>query len=243
MRTRDVELGYLALPNGQGESSVPGVVMIHDVWGLYDHYRDLARRLADEGFGVLALDLYRRHADLQILQIEDPGSWIRDLSDPEIQSDVEAAAAFLAGEPATSGRKVAVVGFCMGGMYALLAGCGARGIAAVVPFYGLLSHDHGLLYSEQGLDRARKPRSPLDAANELQCPLLGFFGAEDSFVPPDDVRELERRAAAAGQPAEVVIYPGAGHAFMNDTREEAYRPEAARDAWQRMLVFLRNQLG
>jgi carboxymethylenebutenolidase len=239
MLTRDVDLGYLALPERQGQSSVPGVVMIHDVWGLYDHYRDLARRLAGEGFGVLALDLYRRHAEVKI---EDPGAWIRGLSDPEVQSDVEAAAAFLAREPATRGRKVAVVGFCMGGMYALLAGCSAHGISAVVPFYGLLSHSHGLLHSELGLDPERKPRSPLAAAADLQCPLLGFFGAEDNFVPPDDVRELERRTAESGQNVEVVSYPGAGHAFMNDTREEAYRPEAARDAWQRMLVFLRNQL-
>jgi carboxymethylenebutenolidase len=239
MLTRDVELGCLALPAGQSESSLPGVVMIHDVWGLYDHYRDLARRLAEEGFGVLALDLYRRRGDVKI---EDPGSWIRNLSDPEIQLDVEAAAAFLAAEPATRDRKVAVVGFCMGGMYALLAGCGAKGVSAVVPFYGLLSHEHGLLHSDAGLDPERKPRSPLEAAGELQCPLLGFFGAEDGFVPLDDVRELERRAGETGQPVEVIVYPGAGHAFMNDSRPEAYRPEAAADAWQRMLVFLRRQL-
>ena len=240
MLTRDVDLGYLALPDGQGESSLPGVVMIHDVWGLYDHYRDLARRLAEEGFGVLALDLYRRHGDVKI---EDPGSWIRNLSDPEIQADVEAAAAFLSAEPATRDRKVAVVGFCMGGMYALLAGCGAKGVSAVVPFYGLLSHEHGLLHSDAGLDPERKPRSPLEAVSELQCPLLGFFGAEDSFVPPDDVKELELRASETGESVEVISYPGAGHAFMNDSRPEAYRPEAAADAWQRMLVFLRCQLG
>lgn len=253
MQTREFELGYFAAPSPQSGTPLevssqaetyPGVVILHDVWGLYDHYRDLARRFAEAGFVALSLDLYRREAKVKI---DDPGGWIRELSDPAVQADVEAGVAFLAGEDATQGHQIGVVGFCMGGMYALLAGCapatsaGAR-VSAVVPFYGLLSHEHGLLYTESGLDPKLKPRSPLEAAADLRCPLLAFFGADDPYIPTADVSELEQRLAPTQQPFEVVVYPDAGHAFMNDTRAEAYRPEAAHDAWDRMLSFLRLHL-
>ena len=151
-----VELGYLAFPD---DGPVPGVVMIHDVWGLADHTRDLARRLAGDGFAVLALDLYRREAEVKI---EDPGVWMRGRSDPQAIADVEEAAAFLRVHESVAGRRVGVTGFCMGGMYALLAACGARGVDASVAYYGLLSHTHGILYDEAGLDPAKKPRQPLD---------------------------------------------------------------------------------
>lgn len=234
--TAEVALGYLAHPD-PGPS--PGVVMIHDVWGLADHTRDLAGRLAAEGFAVLAVDLYRREASVKI---ENPGRWMRDLSDPQVLSDVQAGVDFLAAAPCSAGRRIGVTGFCMGGMYALMAACACTGLSAGVPYYGLLSHAHGLLHDPAGLDPARKPREPLDYAPGLRCPLLGFFGAKDEFVPTDDVRELERRLAKAPHAAEIVLYPEAGHAFLNDTRKDAYRPDAAADAWARMVAFLRREL-
>lgn len=236
VQTRETELGYFAHPD---EGVHPGLVMIHDVWSLSDHYKDLARRLADRGFGVLALDVYRREPSLEI---EDPGAWMRALNDPQVESDIAEAVRFLKAQPATEKRAVGALGFCMGGMYALLAGCGVRGIAAVAPFYGLLSHEHGLLFSESGLDPVAKPRSPLQAVRELSCPALAFFGAEDDFIPLSDVEELKRNAAHSGQALEAVVYPGAGHAFMNETRPEAYRPEAAREAWERMTQFFQGHL-
>lgn len=236
MKTQDLELGYLAHP---ATGRHPGVIMIHDVWGLADHTRDLARRLAAEGFAVLAVDLYRREATVEIT---DPGAWMKGLSDVQVLEDLEAAAAWLAELPAVDGGPVGITGFCMGGMYALLAACSCTGLAASVPFYGLLSHQHGILHSEEGLDPARKPREPLDAAADLGCPLLAFFGDQDDFVPLSDIEELRDRLGAASHPADVVVYPGAGHAFMNDTRPEAHRPEIARQAWARMVEFLRKRL-
>jgi len=235
--TEETPLGFLATPAEGG--AAPGVVMVHDVWGLSDHTRDLARRLATEGLAVLAVDLYRREA---AVEIRDPGAWMRSLSDPQVLDDLGAAGAALAERPECSGR-VGVVGFCMGGSYALMAACQDRGFAAAVPFYGLLSHAHGLLHDPEGQDPAHKPREPLAMAPELGCPLLAFFGDRDEFVPLDDVRALERALAPAAAGAEVVIVPGAGHAFMNDTRPEAFQPEAAERAWRRMLEFLKNRLG
>ena len=236
MNERATELGHHVWPDGE---PLPGVVMIHDVWGLSDHTRDMARRLADGGFSVLALDLYRREAQVEI---ENPGVWMRALSDPRALADVEEAAAALAAHPSCSGR-VGVVGFCMGGMYALLAACGGSGISASVAFYGLLSHQHGILYDEAGLDPARKPREPLEAAADVACPLLCHFGDADDFVPLADIDALRDRLDGAAAAAEVVVYPGCGHAFMNDTREDAYRPETAALAWERTLAFFRANLG
>jgi carboxymethylenebutenolidase len=237
MKSSTIDLGFLAHP----DSGVhPGVVLIHDVWGVSDHTRDLTRRLAEEGYGVLAVDLYRRESELAI---ENPGVWMRALSDPRAVSDVQASVDFLSSHPATAGRSVGVIGFCMGGMYALLAACSCKGLSAAVPFYGLLSHRHGLLYAEEGLEPALKPREPLDAAADLTCPLLGIFGGRDEFIPMSDIEELEKRLGAIAQPTEVAVYPEAGHAFLNDTREDAFRPEDAQHAWARMVVFLRAHLG
>jgi carboxymethylenebutenolidase len=233
---QDVELGFLAHPES---GSHPGVVLLPDVWGLAAHPRDLARRLAREGFGVLALDLYRRESEVRI---ENPAAWIRDLSDPQVLDDVQQAVDLLAGEGPTAGRPVGVVGFCMGGMYALLAACACRGLSAAVPFYGMLAYERGFLGGE-ALDPAKKPRQPLDAVADLTCPLLAFFGADDEYVPVSDVEILEQRLSASPQPSEVVVYPGAGHAFLNDTRPDAFRPAIAKQAWERMLAFFGEHLG
>jgi carboxymethylenebutenolidase len=87
--------------------------MIHDVWGLKDHTRDMATRLAREGFHVLAIDLYRDFANKEI---KEPGPWIRDLSDPEILADIRAGVSFLSAQPASAGQRAGVLGFCMGGV-------------------------------------------------------------------------------------------------------------------------------
>jgi len=231
MGERDVELGFWVGPDAGAH---PGVVLLHDVWGLSEHSRDLSRRLAREGYCVLALDLYRRDWPARI---EDPGAWMRGLSDPQVLADVQAGIDFLAQRPETGGARIGVTGFCMGGMYALMAACACRGLAGAVAFYGLLSHAHGILHAEAGLDPTRKPRSPLAMASALRCPLLAFYGDGDQFVPMSDVRALETELARSGEPAEIVVYPGAGHAFMNDTRPEAFRPEIAKLAWERTCGF------
>jgi len=237
VQTQNVDLGYLAYPDSPDPS--PGVVLIHDVWGLADHPRDLADRLAAEGFSVLAVDLYRRR---ERVEIADAAAWIRELDDSEVLQDLSAAARLLAEHPSVAGRPVGLIGFCMGGMYAVLGACLCREFSAAVPFYGLLSHQHGMLYSEAGLDPARKPHEPLAVAGELRCPLLGFFGAEDAMVPVADVHRLERELAASDSPSEIVVVEGAGHAFMNDTRPEAYREQSAQQAWARMTEFLHRTL-
>lgn len=233
MREEALELGHLAAPDAGAQ---PGVVMIHDVWGLADHTRDLARRLAGEGFAVLAIDLYRKTGRPRITDPASAQAWIRELPDPLVLETLQEGVDFLAAHPGVGGRKLGITGFCMGGQYALLGACGCRGLCAAVVFYGMLAY-------AKGLDPARKPRAPLDAVQDLGCPLLGLFGADDPLIPVSQVEELERRLAKTGRAHEVKVYAGAGHAFMNDRRPEMHRPAVAQDAWGRMVPFFRRHLG
>lgn len=231
MRSGTHPFGFLVRP---GDGSYPGVVMIPDVWGLSDEYRRQATRLAGEGFAVLVIDPYRKtgRGDFK----DPPGAlaWIRSLPDPVMLETVQDGIDALAAMP-SAGRKIAVMGFCMGGQYALLAGASCRGLSACAPFYGMVRYD-------AGLDRARKPIAPLDAVRRVGCPVLGFYGMEDPIIPNDDVDALRTALAASGQPWDIRLYAGAGHAFMNESRPEMYRPAAAGDAWSRLVEFMRERL-
>jgi len=232
MDTQETDYGFLALAG----AASPGVVMLPDVWGLADHTRDLARRLAADGFSVLALDIYRKTGKGDFADPAGAMAWIRELSDPVILETVQEGIDVLASNPGVAGGRVGITGFCMGGQYTLLAACSCRGLSACAPFYGMVRY-------ADDLDPARKPRSPLAALADLTCPVLGFYGEEDPIIPLADVRELEERLGAGSQPAEIRTYAGAGHAFMNSTRPEMHRPEADTDAWSRLVPFLHSHLG
>jgi carboxymethylenebutenolidase len=228
----DTLRGYAARPADGGPR--PGLVLIPDVRGLSDHYRDVARRFAAEGFAVLAVDLYSREGAPDLPDMAAVARCIAALPDPRVLGDVASAVAHLAGRPETAGRQIGITGFCLGGQYTLMAACTVPGVSAAVSWYGMLR------YAERN---ARKPESPLDLAPRLACPWLGLFGEDDALIPRADVDELRGILAAAGKEFEIVTYPGAGHAFFNDTRPDAYRPAVAADAWPRAVAFLRRHLG
>jgi carboxymethylenebutenolidase len=223
--------GVLALPGTDGPH--PGVVVVPDVRGLYAHYEEVAQRLAENGFAALALNLYARGESPDTSDMEQVFRFMRELPDRQVLGDLQAATDWLAARPETRGRSIGITGFCMGGKYTILAACRCTGLRAAVAWYGMLSVGE--------LDE-RNPEHPLDALAELRCPLLGLFGKDDPIVPLADVERLEQAAAGSCQQVEVVVYPGAGHAFANDSRPDAYRPEAAEDAWRRSLLFLHRVL-
>ena len=227
-----VPLGaYVARPDGAGP--FPGLLLIHDVRGLYDHYRDVAHRFAGEGFFTVALDLYSREGAPELPDMPSVFRWMRALPDRRVLADLGAAVDGIAAYPDVRADAVAVTGFCMGGQYALMAACTVKRLAACVSWYGMLR------YAEK--DEA-KPASPLDLAPQLSCPYLGLFGAEDPIIPVADVEELRSILAREGKTFEIEVYEGAGHGFFNDTRPEMFRPTVAAQAWQRAIGFLREHL-
>ncbi len=233
-----VPLGRFHRPSDA--EALPGLVLVHDVWGPSEHSHDLAADWAREGFGVLEIDLYR---DLGDVAIEDVGAWIRGLSDPDVIADLEAGADWLTNEStACRGRPVGITGVCMGGMFTLLAACHSDRFTAAAPFYGMLSYDEGMLAEEGGRDLSRKPASPIECAERLRCPTLASFGCEDGFIPDAHVDALEAGFAKSGQRYEIDRHEAAGHAFLNRTRAEAYREDASAAAWARVVPFLHETL-
>ena len=223
--------GYAAWP--AAGSALPALVLVPDVRGLSEHYRDVARRFAAEGFFALAVDLYSREGAPVLPDMAAVFRWMRALPDARVLADLAAAVDFLATRPEVCADAIGITGFCMGGQYALMAACTVRRLAACVSWYGMLR------YAETD---AMKPQSPLALAPDLGCPYLGLFGAEDAIIPTADVEELRAVLARTGKTFETQVYPGAGHALFNDTRPDAYRPEVAADAWPRAVAFLRRHL-
>jgi len=221
--------GHLA-PASKG-SDAPGLVLIPDVHGLSDLYREIGARFAERGFETLVVDLYSREGAPKLASPAEAMKWIATLPDPRILGDLQAAVDHLAA--ARQARPVGITGFCMGGQYALMAACTVPGLAACVSWYGMLR------YAEKD---AVKPASPLDLAPELRCPYLGLFGEEDAIIPNADVAELRAILEREEKTHEIVTYRGAGHAFFNDTRKEVYKPDASADAWRRTVDLFRAAL-
>ena len=224
--------GYGAWPHTGAPH--PGLVLLHDVRGLSEHYRDVARRFAAEGFFTFALDLYSREGAPDLPDMAAVFRWMRALPDGRVLDDIGAAVAVLAARSDVRTDAIGITGFCMGGQYALMAACTVKRLAACVSWYGMLR------YAETS---ELKPSSPLALAPRLGCPYLGLFGAEDAIIPLADVEELRAILTRERKTFEIKIYPGAGHAFFNDTRPDAYRADAAADGWGRAVTFLHRPLG
>lgn len=238
-QSETTERGRFHRPEQEG--SFPGLVLVHDVWGLSEHSQALATELAGVGFGVLEIDLYRGLGDAPI---EDPGARIRSLVDAEILADLDAGAGWLANESSVCrGRRIGIVGVCMGGTFSFLAACQSDRFAAAAPFYGILSYDEGLIAGPDGRDHVKKPASPIEAAALLHMPLLASFGGQDTFVPDDHVDALEAGLGESGLAFEIDRYPDAGHAFLNRTRADAYHEASSIAAWARATRFLLAELG
>jgi len=195
-----------------------GIVVAHEWWGLNSEIRDEARRLSREGYVVIVPDLYRGKTTT------DPDAareMARGLDEARALNDLAAAIGWLRGQPDMQKSKLGVVGFSMGGSLSQrLALAHPELLSAAVMFYG-------------------RPETDPAVLKTLAVPLQAHFGATDSTSTRADA--LKQSLTAAGKDAEVYVYPGAGHAFMND-EGASYHRDAARQAWARMLAFLQRHL-
>jgi carboxymethylenebutenolidase len=210
--------GYLAKPGGKGKH--PGLIVIQEWWGLNDWIRQQADRYAKEGYLSLAPDLYRGKST------SDPNiahELMRGLPQDRAIADLKAAFDYLANRKDVDPKRIGVIGWCMGGGYALDLTLAEPRIAATVINYGHLMAD------------------PASIA-KIHSPILGNFGANDQGIPPADVRAFDAALKKDGKSSDIKIYEGAGHAFMNPNNKSGYLESAAHDAQSRIGAFLAKTL-
>lgn len=209
-------MGYLAKPAGDGP--FPGVIVIQEWWGLNDHIKDVARRFANEGYVALAPDLYH---GVVTTEPDEARKQVMALDMAEAVKEIQRGVDYLQAQSFVAGPKVGVVGFCMGGGLVLQTALVEDDMGAGVVFYG-------------------SPLSPEQAA-QVKAPILGQYGADDGGISVESVEQMHAAFTEAGIANDVTIYEGAPHAFFNDTRE-SYRPEAAKEAWQKALAWFQKYL-
>src|SRR5579885_2267826 len=210
--------GIIYTPTGKGP--FPGIIAIHEWWGLNDWVKEQASKLADQGYVALALDLYRGKV---ATTPEEAHEIMRGVPEDRAKRDLQAAYQYLASLSNVKKDRIGAIGWCMGGGYSLDVALLEPNLAADVINYGHLATD---------------PK----ALKKINAPILGLFGAQDKGITPDDVRKFGETLDKLGKKIDVKIYDDAGHAFENPNNKQGYLEADAADAWKRTVAFLNTTL-
>ena len=203
-----------------GKGPFPGIVVIHEWWGLNDWVKEQASKLADQGYAALAIDLYRgKVATTPDLAHE----LMRGVAEDRAARDLHAAVEFLKSQKNVNKDRIGSIGWCMGGGYSFNVALQEPTLTADVINYGHLATDPEQL-------------------KKINASILGVFGGQDRGIPVDDVKKFEQTMKQLGKKVEIVIYPDAAHAFENPNNKQGYRANDAADAWKRTVDFLANTL-
>lgn len=222
---------FLVIP---GECvGLAAVIVCQEAFGINTHIKEVCRRFALDGYVALAPDMYHRSGKLLTYSYDDPRRRepFSALTNLGVESDINTALDFLTSLPQVDAARIGTVGFCVGGFMAFLAACRTR-VATSVCFYGggIVNHRVGLLL---------EPILP--EAPRIAVPVLCLFGELDASIPSAEVEAIEKALTAQSLGHELVVYPGANHGFFCDERS-SYKPDAASDAWQRTIQWLKRHL-
>lgn len=214
--------GYLAQPAALADDQLlPCLIVIHEWWGLNPQIKGVARQLALQGYRALAVDLYGKPATSEVKTARKYMKECFKVKDEYCMDCLKQAVEYL--QRQQSSLKIGVVGWCLGGMFSLqLALSMPSAIQACVVYYGNLETD-------------------LEKLKLLETPVLGIFGGADRGIPLDSVRAFETALETLDKHHEIHVYPEADHAFCNPSGNH-YQEKEARDAWNKMLVFLSTYL-
>ena len=217
---------YRAHP--EGKPAAPVVLVVCEIFGVHEHIKDVARRLAKLGYYAIAAEHFIRHGDVRTApDMAGVQAIVGKKADASVMADLDAAVAFAKGEGALVDR-LAITGFCWGGRITWLYAAHNRALKAGVAWYGRVT----------GPTDANRPKHPQDVAGEIKAPVLGLYGEKDQGIPVEGVQKLVDAVKAAGGKAELVVYPDAPHAFHADYRP-SYREAAAKDGWARLQAWLK----
>jgi len=212
--------GYLGRPVGEGPW--PAVIVIQEWWGLDNQTESIVDRFAGlpSPYFAFAPDLY--HGELALLGDDEKATALVQKYGPSAPDDLFKTFDALKTHEDCSGR-IGSVGFCFGGRMSLVLGA-SRPVDAVCTFYG------------GGMQKV------FDQLKGLKAPILGLYGDQDKSIPKGTIEEFDKLLDNIGVQHEIVVYPNSGHAFFRDRDPNAYRPEAAKDAWERVQKFFAKYL-
>jgi carboxymethylenebutenolidase len=208
--------GYQARPEGDGP--FPGIVLIHEIFGLNENMKDIAHRFAAQGYVALAVDLFAGRPRAICMFRVMAGLLLTPLHNRGIH-DLKAALTFLSEQPDVDASRVGAVGYCFGGSFAIAWACTDERLQVIAPYYGM------------------NPR-PLKAVARL-CPVVGSYPGSDFTAKQGQKLDVELDRYHV--PHDMKVYPGAKHGFFNDT-SKIYDEAAAQDSWQRVLAFFEEHL-
>jgi carboxymethylenebutenolidase len=202
---------------------------VHEVFGVHEHIKDICRRLAKVGYFAVAPALYARAGD--VVGMRDINSIMKVVAkvpEHQVASDLDATAAWAKSTGKADTSKLGIVGFCWGGRQVWLYATHNPGLRAGVSWYGVL----------QKPKTDMTPDNPINLVQRINTPILGLYGGADPAIPEPQIDALRSALKAAGKPSEIVVYPATPHGFNADYRS-SYRPQQAKDAWNRMLAWFR----
>src|SRR4029079_4116448 len=217
---------YFARP--EKAKNPPVVLVSMEIFGLHEYIKDVTRRLAKAGAFAVAPNYYFRSGeDLhKITEMPKLMPIVNAKTDAELFADLDATVAWAKSQGGNTGR-LGMVGFCRGGRNTWHYSTHNKNLKAGVAFYGSLVDKSDAV-----------PKSSIELASEVKEPVLGLYGAEDTGIKVEQVKEMEEKLKAAGKTAEFHIYPGAPHGFHADYRP-SYRKEAAEDGWNKALAWFK----
>ncbi|HKW97218.1 MAG TPA: dienelactone hydrolase family protein [Bryobacteraceae bacterium] len=215
--------GYRAMP--RSGRSFPVVMVVHEIFGVHEHIKDICRRFAKLGYMAVAPELYARQGDVaKLSNIQDIVSQVvSKVPDAQVMSDLDSAVKWASNSGKGDAGRLGVTGFCWGGRIVWLYAAHNPNLKAGVAWYGRLVGQASQL----------QPQHPIDVAGSLKAPVLGLYGAKDQGIPQDTIARVRAALKAAGDPSEIIVYPEAGHGFNADYRP-GYSQEAAEDGWKRL---------
>jgi len=221
---------YRAMPASGGP--FPTVVVVHEIFGVHEHIKDICRRLAKLGYFAVAPLLYAREGDVGSMSDvqEIIAKVVAKVPDQQVASDLDATVAWVKSTSKADTTKLGITGFCWGGRQVWLYAAHNPSLKAGVAWYGPLESPPS--------DLRRK--NPLDLVSQINVPILGLYGGKDIGIPVAQIEQMRAALKAASKPSEIVIYPDAGHGFNADYRP-SYNSQAAKDGWRRMQAWFRER--
>jgi carboxymethylenebutenolidase len=236
---QEVKIGDYAMPVYEARPASgkdhPILVVISEIWGVHEYIRDSTRRFAKEGYYAIAPELFKREGGVgHIPNVPDILKIVLAVPREQVLGDVAAAVAFAKQRPGVAPAKVGVTGWCWGGSTTMQIAGANKDMKAAVAWYGPPARPY---QSKSGA-----PVTGFDLAKDIKVPFLGLFGETDKNPPPDDAKKFGELLKQHGNKnVEIVVYPGAGHAFHADYRP-SYHAESAQDGWKRCVGWFKKHL-